>query len=64
MYDDYKKVVVCVFTFNVVLQSIPAISTNNPLATGIPVLFVILLGMCKELYLEVKRWRADKKINA
>jgi len=64
LFLQYKKVVVCVFTFNVFLQSVPALSTNSPLATGIPLLFVILLGMLKELYLEVKRWSDDKRINS
>ena len=64
LFLQYKKVVVSVFTFNVCLQSVPAISTNNPLATGVPLLFIILLGMLKELYLEVKRWNDDKRINS
>lgn len=49
--------------FNVGLQCIPAISTNTPIATGIPTLFIIFLGMGKELYLEIKRWKEDKRIN-
>ena len=53
---QYKKVVVGLYTFNAIMQSIPAVSTNSPLATAIPVIFVILVGMGKELYLEVKRW--------
>ena len=60
---QFKNVVVCFMTFNVVMQSIPAIRTNNPLATGIPTLFIIILGMGKELYLEIKRWKEDKRIN-
>ena len=56
--------VVSVFTFDVFLQSVPAISTNSPLATGIPLLFIILLGMLKELYLELKRFNEDKRINS
>lgn len=45
------------------MQSFPAVSTNSPLASLIPVVFIILLGMLKELYLECKRLRDDKKIN-
>ena len=30
----------------------------------IPTLFIILMGMAKELYLEVKRLKDDKKINS
>eukprot|EP00354_Favella_ehrenbergii_P007119 CAMPEP_0170458402 /NCGR_PEP_ID=MMETSP0123-20130129/5379_1 /TAXON_ID=182087 /ORGANISM="Favella ehrenbergii, Strain Fehren 1" /LENGTH=219 /DNA_ID=CAMNT_0010722529 /DNA_START=263 /DNA_END=922 /DNA_ORIENTATION=+ len=46
------------------MQFIPAISTNSPLASMIPTIFIILVGMGKELYLEIKRWREDKRINS
>ena len=38
-------------------------ATNSALATGIPLFFIILLGMGKELYLEFRRWRDDKRVN-
>ena len=38
-------------------------STNNPLASIIPLLFVICLGIIKEAIVEVKRWQEDKKVN-
>ena len=63
LFLQYKKVVVCFYTFNTVMQSFPAVSTNSPLASLIPVLFIILLGMLKEAYLEYKRWSDDKRIN-
>ena len=51
------------YTFNTVMQSIKSISTNSPLVSLIPVIFVILVGMSKELYLECKRYKDDKRIN-
>ena len=63
LFLQYKKVVVCFYTFNTVMQSIPAVSTNSPLASLVPVIFIILLGMMKEAYLEYKRWKDDKRIN-
>ena len=60
---QFKNVVVCFWSFNVIMQSIPAINTNSPLATGVPTIFIILLGMSKELYLEIQRWKEDKRIN-
>lgn len=63
LFLQYKKVVVCFYTFNTVMQSIPAISTNSPMASLVPVVFIILLGMSKEAYLEYKRYRDDKTIN-
>ena len=63
LFLQFKKVVVCFYTFNTVMQSIPAISTNSPLASLVPVIFVILVGMGKEGYLEYKRMKEDKRIN-
>ena len=60
---QYKNVIVCFYTFNTIMQSIPAISTNSPMASMIPTIFIILVGMGKELYLEIKRWKEDKRIN-
>ena len=42
---------------------IPAISTNNPLATIIPLAFIIVLGIIKELIVEIKRWNDDRIVN-
>ena len=63
LFLQYKKVVVGFYTFNVIMQSIPAVSTNSPLASLIPVLFIIFVGILKEAYLEYKRWKSDKEIN-
>ena len=43
---------------------IPAISTNNPLATIIPLSFVIVVGIIKELVVEIKRWMDDRETNS
>ena len=63
LFLQYKNVIVCFYTFNTIMQSIPAISTNSPFASLVPTIFLILVGMGKELYLEVKRWREDKRVN-
>ena len=60
---QFKNVVVCFYTLNTAFQFIPAISTNSPMASLVPTLFIILVGMGKEFYLEVKRWNEDKRIN-
>ena len=51
------------FTFNAVLQSIPALSTNSPLATIIPLTTIVIFGIVKELVGELKKWHDDKHIN-
>ena len=51
------------YVFNAILQSIPFVSTNNPLATIIPLTFIIILGIIKEAVVEIKKWYDDKQIN-
>ena len=45
------------------MQSIPAISTNDALATIIPLAYVVAVGMLKEFLADYKRYKADKKTN-
>ena len=49
---------------NAILQSTPSISTNNPLASIIPLAFVVLLGMIREGLADLRRWSEDRKTNA
>lgn len=58
-----KSVINAFFICNAILQSIPAISTNTPLASAIPVGWVILMGMLFELVSDLRRWRSDRKVN-
>ena len=51
------------YLVNAVLQSIPSISTNDPLATIIPLCYVVLMGMYKEFYADYKRYKNDKVVN-
>jgi hypothetical protein len=51
------------YLVNAIFQSIPSIGTNSPLATIIPLAFVVGLGMVRELVVDLKRWREDKKTN-
>jgi len=51
------------YLINVILQYQPSISTNSPLASLVPLVFVIFIGMLKELIADVKRWREDMKTN-
>jgi len=61
---QFARVVNCFYLVNVVFQFIPSVSTNDPLATLIPLTFVILLGMLREGIADFKRFRADRKTNA
>jgi len=61
---QFTKVSNCFYTVNAILQSIPSISTNDPLATIIPLSYVILLGMIKEGIADYKRHKQDKQVNS
>ena len=51
------------YILNGTLQLFPAISTNSPLASYIPVGFVILVGMILEGVADFRSWRSDSAIN-
>lgn len=51
------------FIIVVILQSFPSISTNSPTASLIPLIFVIVAGMVRELLADLKRWKQDKWTN-
>jgi phospholipid-transporting ATPase len=48
---------------NVILQFQPSISTNSPLASLIPLSFVVFIGMLREFLADMKRWSEDRKTN-
>lgn len=58
-----KNVIHCFFLFNGFLQTIPSISTNSPLASFVPVLWTMSMGMLFELIADIRRWNSDKKVN-
>ena len=60
---QFAKVQNIFYTIGAVLQSIPAISTNDPLATIIPLAYVIIVGIIKEGLTDYKRYKSDKKVN-
>lgn len=58
------KVVNIFYLVTAILNYIPSIRVNKPAATIVPLSFVILLGIAKELIAELKRYKEDKKTNA
>jgi len=63
MMQQFARIINCFYLFNALLQCIPTISTNSPLATIIPLTFMIMLGVLKELVVELKRWHDDREAN-
>ena len=51
------------YLINVILQFQPNISTNSPLASLVPLCFVIFVGILKEFIADMKRWSQDRKTN-
>jgi len=50
---QFLRVINCFYFINAILQSTPSISTNSPLATIIPLSFVIVVGVIKEAIVEI-----------
>jgi len=60
---QFTRVINVFYVFNAILQCIPFVSTNSPMATIIPLTFIIIVGIIKEAVVEIKKWQDDKKIN-
>jgi phospholipid-translocating ATPase len=63
LFLQFAKIVNAFFLVNGILQSIPSIRTNSPLATLVPLTFVVILGMVKEAIAEIRRWQEDRAFN-
>ena len=61
---QFTKVVNCFYAVNTVLQSIPSISTNDPIYSVLVLITLIIIGMVKELLADMKRFKTDKLSNA
>jgi hypothetical protein len=51
------------YVANVALQFTPQVATNSPMATLVPLCFVLLVGITKEFIADFKRWQEDRKTN-
>jgi phospholipid-transporting ATPase len=59
LLQQLQKVLNLFYILNGCLQTIPAISTISPLASLIPVIFVILVGIVLEGIAEYRRYCSD-----
>ena len=64
LFLQFTKVVNCFYVVNTVLNSIPSISTNEPVYALAVLIVLILIGMLKELLADLKRYKTDKLSNA
>ena len=61
LMQQLKNIINVFYLVNGTLQTIPQFSTNNPLVSFIPTVWVMLLGIIFELVADLKRYRTDKK---
>lgn len=64
MFLQFTRIANIFYVAVAVLQFFPAIRSNTPLGSILPVTFVVLLGMLRELLTDIKRWREDKLNNS
>lgn len=64
LFIQFVRVTNIFYVINAILQSTPSISTNSPLASIVPLAFVVLLGMLREGLADIRRWREDRRTNA
>jgi magnesium-transporting ATPase (P-type) len=63
LFYQCKNVIHMFFIFNGLLQTIESIQTNSPLASIVPVVWVMSMGMIFELISDLRRYKNDKKVN-
>lgn len=61
--QQLKNVINVFFLFNAYMQSVSQISTNSPLASLIPVSWIIGMGMLFDLIADLRRWMNDRQVN-
>ena len=64
LFIQYTRIIIIFYTCNGIIQCFPSVSTNSPLASWIPTAFIVLVGILKELYLEIKRYQEDNEVNS
>ena len=61
---QFTKVINVFYLFNMILQAIPEVSTNDWYYTAVPLAGMVSLGMAKEFIADYKRYKMDKESNA
>eukprot|EP01134_Creolimax_fragrantissima_P001455 CFRG1455T1 len=63
LFEQFQRLANAYFLFLLVLQCIPGVSSLDPMATLVPLLFVISLTCIKDANDDVKRHRSDNDVN-
>ena len=60
---QFQKITNLFYLACAIIQFFPQVNSSNPLATIIPLAFVVGLGMLREILADLKRWSLDRKSN-
>lgn len=63
IFSELAKVLILFYVLNGILQSIPAFSTNSPLASLVPVAWCVGIGMILEGIADYRRRVSDLELN-
>ncbi|XP_065059907.1 phospholipid-transporting ATPase ID-like isoform X2 [Rhopilema esculentum] len=63
LFEQFQRVANIYFLIQIIIMSIPQITALNPLATAIPLLFVLTASAVKDLYDDVGRHKSDNRVN-
>ena len=60
---QFKNLVNVFILVNGTLDFFPQVSTNSPLWTYLPLMFVLVMAMAKEGWIDYRRYQSDKEAN-
>ncbi|KNC78142.1 hypothetical protein SARC_09412, partial [Sphaeroforma arctica JP610] len=63
LFEQFQRLANAYFLFLLVLQMIPGVSSLDPMATLVPLIFVIALTSIKDANDDVKRHQSDREVN-
>ena len=63
LMQQLKNVIVVFYIFNGILNMIPSIAISEAGLSFVPLAIILLIDMGKEVYLEYKRLKEDKRLN-
>jgi len=63
LFEQFQRIANIYFLLQIIIMSIPQITALNPLATAIPLLFVLAASAVKDIYDDVGRHKSDKRVN-
>eukprot|EP00112_Aurelia_sp_Birch-Aquarium-sp1_P008224 Seg1901.2 transcript_id=Seg1901.2/GoldUCD/mRNA.D3Y31 product="Phospholipid-transporting ATPase ID" protein_id=Seg1901.2/GoldUCD/D3Y31 len=63
LLEQFRRIANVYFLVQIIIMSIPQITALNPLATAIPLIFVLAASAVKDAYDDYGRHKSDKRVN-